>query len=420
MSERFDVIVMGGGMVGAAIACGLGQAGFKVAVIEAQTVPVYDANAFPDIRVSAISYASEQILVKLGAWRHIPFERKHIYRRLAVNEMPEKQGLAAKLPDISTWARTEFDAAEIDKTHLGHIIENRLIQMGLLKALESFESVKLFSPVKAKTLNLVGETKSVELETGQVLEASLVIGADGAQSQVRELAGIGQYRERYTQQAFVATVAYHGPEQDITWQSFRRNGPLAFLPLCSVNGQSYASLVWYGHGAELDRLSALSDQELLQAITRAYPKELPPLQAICQRGRFPLYKSHAHVYCKPGVVLAGDAAHTINPLAGQGVNLGFMDAAVLIETLAQARIEGEPIGDLRVLSRYEKNRRSANQIMMNMMDVFYYGFENKHLPVRVARNLGLGIAQRFGFAKKQVLKYAVGASGAVPKLAKPV
>lgn len=419
MHKQYDVIIMGGGMVGSAIACGLAQAGMSVAVLERQLPKAFEADELPRTRVSAISYASEQILSNLGAWNAIVPERRCIYRRLAVNELPASSGIAAKLPDISKWARTEFNCASIGKEHLGHIIENDNIQLALHARMADWSNIDVLSPVQVACMDLDGERKAITTQCGQSLEAKLVIGADGAQSAVRAEAGIGQFKEQYEQQAFVATLSYEGTQQDITWQSFTKHGPIAFLPLADVGGRHYASLVWYDQQDSIDQLINLSDDELLKHFQHAYPEELPKLLTLEDRARFPLYKSHALNYVKPGIALVGDAAHTINPLAGQGVNLGFMDAAVLIETLLKARLNDEDFASLAVLKRYEKSRRLANQSMMSLMDMFYYGFGNKHIPVRIARNLGLGLAQRMGFAKNKVLEYAIGMAGDLPQLARP-
>lgn len=419
MTSAYDVIIIGAGMVGATIACGLAPTKLKIAIVDPVAPPDYVEGEQPHIRVSALSYASEQILRNVGAWKFLEKMRICPYRHLAVNELPANEGIAANLPDISAWARTRFSAEDIGQEHLGHIAENDLIQLSLHQAMSEHENIVLRCPSRVTSMALEGDEKKVSLEGGEVLSAPLVIGADGARSQVRAEANIGQYKEQYEQHAFVATVSYQGEQQDITWQSFSGHGPLAFLPLADVGDTHYASLVWYDYAGSIDRLTGMSNIELQEAIQTAYPAALPELVAVHDRARFPLFKSHANQYVKPGLALVGDAAHTINPLAGQGVNLGLMDAAVLVETISKALVNGENYHAIELLRRYEKKRRLANSSMMSIMDVFYYGFENKHLPVRVARNLGLGIAHRFGFAKNKVMKYATGVSGDLPRLAKP-
>lgn len=421
MNSDFDVVIVGAGMVGATIACGLARSNLKVAVIDHQKAKAYIENERPHIRVSAISFASEQVLKHVGAWNYISSKRNCPYRRLAVNEMPAKEGLAAKLPDISNWARTEFNAEDISQTHLGHIVENDIVHLALheqMANLEESTSLSIFCPDDVVTMNLQGEKKKIVLSKRGEISARLVIGAEGAQSQVRIQAGIGQTREQYEQQAFVCTVRYRGVQEDITWQSFTPHGPIAFLPLSDVGDNHYASLVWYDEPERIEDLKTLSDEDLLNHFQSEYQDSLPPLLSIEERASFPLFRSHALSYIKQGIVLAGDAAHTINPLAGQGVNLGILDAAALIEVLIQANMNNEDIASETVLKRYQKARRTENQIMMSAMDAFYYGFSNEVLPLRILRNIGLGLANNAGFAKNNVMKYAIGAAGDLPKLAK--
>jgi len=424
MSDTFDVLIVGAGMVGATIACGLARSGLKIGIIDQQLPPEYIEGEAPHIRVSALSFASEQVLRHVGAWPHIMNKRNCPYLRLAVNERPSKQGLSAWLPDISAWARTEFNAQDIGQSHLGHIIENDIVQLALHETMAELAQITLFCPDHIINMNLEEEEKQLELAQHGKLSAKLVIGAEGAQSQVREQANLGQFREQYEQQAFVCTVEYQGQQEDITWQSFTAHGPMAFLPLADSGSEGkqkhYASLVWYDHPEQVKKLKNMSDTELLTHLQNSYPEELPTLIALVARASFPLFKSHALAYVKEGIAIAGDAAHTINPLAGQGVNLGFLDAAVLIEVIAQAVMNNENFASKTVLDEYQKRRRLENQTMMSLMDAFYYGFSNDTLPLRVVRNIGLGLANHAGMAKNKVVKYAIGASGNLPKLAKPI
>jgi len=418
MSSVFDVMIVGAGMVGSTIACGLARSNLKVGIIDSQEPKPFITNAAPHIRVSAISFASEQVLRHVGAWQHIASKRMCPYRRLAVNEMPAQKGISALLPDISSWARTEFNAQDISQDHLGHIVENDILQLALHETMQSFESLTVFCPDKIVSMDLQSEIKHITLEGAGEISAKLVIGADGAQSQVRTLANLGQFKEQYEQQAFVCTVEYQGAQDDITWESFTPHGPLAFLPLPDVQGKHYASLVWYDFPEQIKRLQKMDYDTLLIALKDNYPSELPPLINIVEAASFPLTKSHALSYVKQGIAVVGDAAHTINPLAGQGVNLGFLDAAVLIEVLAKADVNGHDFSSLKILEDYQQRRRSENQAMMGIMDAFYYGFCNDQLPLRVLRNIALGVANHVGLAKNNVMKYAIGTSGKLPKLAR--
>jgi 2-octaprenyl-3-methyl-6-methoxy-1,4-benzoquinol hydroxylase len=203
-------------------------------------------------------------------------------------------------------------------------------------------------------------------------------------------------------------------QQDITWQRFRPSGPQAFLPLVG----SYGSLVWYNSPAEVARLKSLSDDVLLEQLLVAFPSCLGKIKRILQRGSFPLKRQHALDYVKQGVALIGDSAHTINPLAGQGVNIGLLDAAALAEVIVDAHSAGRDFASLSVLKQYEKRRKMDNLLMMTAMDAFYRVFSNDFRPVKLLRNLGLGLADKFGPAKHRIIRHAMGLEGNLPRLAR--
>lgn len=415
---QFDVIIVGAGMVGASLAIGLAQQNLKVGLLDRTLPKPLEQDEPPRIRVSAVHLASEQLLRNLGAWQYIAEQRTFPYEYLAVNEQPAKQGIVAKLPDISSWATTRFEAQELGRKHLGHIVENDVIQLGLIKRVKELPNITLLHGIELKQSAVTAGQRSLYLDDGRTLLAPVMIGADGAQSQVRKLAGIGQYAESYAQHAMVLTVRYKGAVQKGTWQAFRPEGPLAFLPLPSIAGQNYGSLVWYDAADTIKQLKSLSLPELRLKAIESFPSQLPSIEEVLQCASFPLVKSHARTYSAERVILAGDAAHTINPLAGQGVNLGFMDAAALIERMGKANLEGKDLGAPELAKAYEKQRRKANQMMMSGMDAFYYGFSNQSAPLQVIRNIGLGIANRSGPLKQKVVEYATGLQGDIPRLAR--
>ena len=417
-SLHFDVVIVGAGMVGGAIACGLAQQNFRVALIDKALPKPVSNDEPPRIRVSALNLASEQLLRNLGAWNYIAAQRAFPYQYLAVHERHAKTGLVSKLPDISRWATTRFEAAELGRDHLGHIVENDVIQGGLLQRVNDLSQISLFTGTSLASMSGSANARALTLSSGETLTTGLVIGADGAQSQIRQLAGIGQYAEAYEQHAMVVSIRYKGAMQTGTWQSFRPEGPLAFLPLSPVAGANYGSLVWYDSADTIAALKQLTEAQLKQKIKANYPDALPEIEEIIQVASFPLVKSHAQQYWSDGVVLAGDAAHTINPLAGQGVNLGFMDAAVLIEKLGKAQLEGVSLSDPSVARDYESVRRKYNQLMMSAMDAFYLGFSSRSTPLQVIRNIGLGLANRSGPIKRKVVEYATGLQGEIPRLAR--
>ncbi|MCP5205601.1 MAG: FAD-dependent monooxygenase [Hahellaceae bacterium] len=401
-----DICIVGAGMVGSAVACGLANLGYRVTVIDQAAPPAYAPQSPPDIRVSALSYASECFLKDIGAWKHTQAMRSCPYRQLAVWEK-----LASPLsgaPLQSRLNKTQFDAQQVKLPYLGHIVENNVTQLALHQTMATKSSLQTVFGRRVKLLRVDNEYAVLTLDNGQCVRARLVVGADGAQSRVRELACIGLNSDQYEQQAMVITVSHASPQQEITWQAFTSTGPLAYLPLPAVDGQNYGSLVWYNLPENINKLMQLDDQSLMASIHKEFPSELPALQSIVSKGRFPLVKRHAQQYTTERVVLVGDAAHTINPLAGQGVNLGFKDAAALIAQLSLARASSEDPGKLSLLKKYEAMRRPANSQMMLLMDMFYHTFSNDIAPLKAVRNLGLHFANHAPWAKTKVLKYAIG------------
>ncbi len=400
MSENFDVIIVGGGMVGAAIACGLGHSALRIAVVEQQTPELFDEEQPHDLRVSALSIATQNILEGLGAWTGVASKRICPFRRMRVWE---------------TAGDTEFNSKDIGCSELGYIVENRVTQLALWERMREFDNIELFCPESITRIDYQSNAPSqVQLENGRVLQARLLVAADGGNSKVRQAASIGVTSWDYGQHALVIYVKTAYEQQDITWQRFVPTGPQAFLPLSG----SFASLVWYNLPDEVKRLKALSNEALLNELINTFPDCLGKIESILGVASFPLKRLHAQRYVKPGVVLAGDAAHIINPLAGQGVNIGFLDAAALIEVLLEAVRQGQDIADLKVLQRYESLRRKDNLTMMSVMDLFYRVFSNNKLPIRFFRNMGLGLAERIKPAKIKVMKMAMGLEGHLPKLAR--
>lgn len=417
MTQAFDIVIVGAGMVGAALATGLGREGFSVAMVDRAPAPTFDPEAAPDIRVSALSAGSERYLRSLGAWDHILSMRVTPYRRLAVWDAT-RHPLSKVLPRAST--QVEFNAAGLNTSHLGHIVENSVTQQGLWHAAEAESSVTIFAGNGVSSIAQTAELATVTLENNQQLTTALVIGADGGQSRVRDMAGIGVTRNQYGQQAMVVSVRYQGPVEDITWQGFYPSGPRAFLPLYSAGfdypGESRASLVWYDSPEEIARLKSLSNEALMTEIQLGFPAELPHLTHVEDRASFPIARQHAKRYSAGRIVLTGDAAHTINPLAGQGVNLGFQDAQCLQSILKEARRAGEDLAKPSRLASYEQQRRPANRRMMFAMDAFYHLFSNRVPPLHLLRNLGLGTVRALPFARNQVARYAMGIDDELPAI----
>ncbi|MBP53459.1 MAG: ubiquinone biosynthesis protein UbiH [Marinobacter sp.] len=414
MTQAFDIVIVGAGMVGAALATGLGRSGFRVALVDRGSAPELDPSLPPDIRVSALSAGSERYLNDLDVWPGMLAMRATPYARLAVwdeTRHPLSNLLPRKVADVV------FDASTLSARHLGHIVENRITQQALWNSAASLPSVSMFPDNAVSHLESGNNHAAVTLEDGTELECQLVVGADGAASGVRELAGIGVTRDQYQQQAMVISVRYQGAVEDITWQGFYPSGPRAFLPLHSAgNGESWASLVWYDSPEQLAHLKSLDNRALMAEIQNAFPPELPLLTHIEAKASFPIARQHAKTYVNNRVVLVGDAAHTINPLAGQGVNLGFQDARCLQTVIREAKRAGCDLADPAWLTKYEQQRRPANRRMMMAMDVFYHLFSNRTPPLHLLRNLGLGAAKAMPFARNRVAKYAMGIDDELPPL----
>ncbi|MEJ2479555.1 MAG: UbiH/UbiF/VisC/COQ6 family ubiquinone biosynthesis hydroxylase [Acidihalobacter sp.] len=397
--REFDVIVVGGGMVGAALAAALGQAGRSVAVVEARLPPAFRADDDYDLRVSAINRASQHLLERLGVWPGIVERRASAYRRMRVW-------------DARSAGEIEFDAVELGEPDLGHIVENRVIQEALLERLEQLDTVRLFAPFGVETLEVGPQYARVGLSDGGELQGRLVVGADGARSRIRELAGMQRSERHYGQTAIVATVATEAPHESTAWQRFLPTGPLAFLPL----GDGRSSIVWSATTAEAERLLGLDDADFRRELACAADLRLGCITACSPRAGFPLIGGQAYPYVQARVALIGDAAHSIHPLAGQGVNLGFMDAAELAGVLgASVRDPGSMV----VLRRYERARRGENEAVMRLMEGFRLLFGSQLPLLPWLRGRGMRLAGAVEPFKRQLMLHALGAGGRRPELATP-
>ncbi|RPH30500.1 2-octaprenyl-3-methyl-6-methoxy-1,4-benzoquinol hydroxylase [Buttiauxella warmboldiae] len=389
LNHSIEVAIVGGGMVGAAAALGLAQNGFQVALIEHQVPPAFDPASQPDVRISAISSASVGLLKSLGVWDAVRTRRCHAYRQLETWEWES--------------ARVSFKAQELGLPELGYMVENPVLQLALWQALQAHPNVTLLCPAQIASLHHDKDRWTLQFADEQTLTVPMVIGADGANSQVRRWAGMGIHAWQYRQSCMLITVQCAQAPGDSTWQHFTPSGPHAFLPLFD----NWASLVWYDSPARIRQLQNMSMPQLQKAIADSFPERLGQVTPVA-RGAFPLTRRHALQYTQQGLALIGDAAHTIHPLAGQGVNLGYRDVEALLEVMINARSYGENWADARVLKRYQTRRQADNFLMQSGMDLFYAGFSNSLGPLRVIRNLGLMAAERGGVLKRQALKYALG------------
>ncbi|WP_372878039.1 UbiH/UbiF/VisC/COQ6 family ubiquinone biosynthesis hydroxylase [Pseudomonas sp.] len=375
-------------MVGAAQAAALGQAGFRVALIEVRQPPPFDPAAEVDLRVSAISGGSQQFLASIKAWDAIARQRISAYESMQVWEQTGAGELS-------------FSAADSGLASLGHIVENSLIIDALWQQLDT---VEVICPARIAGLNLEESSAEIKLEEGRVLTSQLVIAADGGNSVTRELAGIGCYGWSYQQRGIVAHVQTQQPHQATAWQRFLPTGPLALLPL--ADGR--CSIVWSASDALATELLDLDDAAFGQRLTEALEGRLGEVSVTSQRAAFPLRMQQAEAYCAPRLALVGDAAHVIHPLAGQGVNLGFGDAAHLLEVLQQTRQAGRDLGEHRRLRRYERARKAEDALMATATDGLNRLYASDNPLIQLGRRQGSRLVNLLTPLKSALIQQAAG------------
>jgi len=386
--KHYDVIVNGGGMVGATLACLLAKAGRKVAVIEAFKAKPFSPEDEYDLRVSAISRASQNAFVEAGVWDDI----------LAMRASPYE---AMDVWDAAGDGNVRFDAAELGEPDLGHIIENRIIQLALTEQMAQSQNITLFLPNSFHSFEQSDEKISVTLEDNTELSAQLLVGADGANSKVRNLAGIDFERDDYAQSGLVAVVKTQESHQFTAWQRFQPSGPLAFLPLADGS----CSIVWTLPSDRADYYLSRSKADFKEALAEALDHKLGKITKVSKRAAFPLKGSQAESYIDDRIALVGDAAHTIHPLAGQGVNLGIKDALELAQQISLAKGD---LGSHKLLRRYERARRGDNVLTMRAMEGFRLLFGHSASPVKSLRNMGMNLFNQMPVVKNEVIKKAMG------------
>ena len=393
--KRHDVVVVGGGVAGAATALALLRQGFDVALIEKGKAPAPWSAAHYDARVYAIAPGSARFLERLGAWSRIAAQRVSAYTRMQVWESAPVQGLA-------------FDAAELAVPELGWIVEDSLLRATLWDALAGVTVMSGVQVVSLRQPGASGGPVTLQLDSrfrgNDSIEAELVVAAEGADSPLREWAGIDVGGWHYPQRSIVANVTTEKPHRGIAYQRFMPDGPLAFLPL--ADGRS--SIVWSTGTAEAGELMALDDAGFSERLGEAFQHALGAITAVDPRFAFPLRLQHARQYVAPGVALVGDAAHVIHPMAGQGLNLGLADVEALVAVVGDARQQGKPIGSLRVLQRYERARKADNVEALALVDGLHRLFRLRAPELGGLRELGMSLVGRAGPVKAALAKRAMG------------
>lgn len=398
MTQTFDIVIVGAGLVGASLACAIAQENnaqdLRIALIEAGGDAQHFEGEHFDPRVVALTQASQNLLAKIGIWSEVLQTRACAYRDMHVWD---GEGTA----DI------HFNCAEVRESHLGHIVENSVIVTALRKKIAEHSNITLIQP--AKIVNLVRDAKvQIELDNGELITANLLIAADGAQSKVRELAAFETREWDYGHKAIVTTVQTELPHQATAWQRFMRTGPLAFLPLSTISQKHFCSIVWSAETELADELMQLNDAEFCARLGFAFEHKLGKIIHAAERFAIPLRQRHAKNYIQPNVVLVGDAAHNIHPLAGQGVNLGLLDVVALAQEIERALNRKIPLSDFSILRRYQRQRLAGNLVMMSAMEAFKRLFGSESLMLTWLRNSGMRQLNSLTELKKIIVKAAMG------------
>jgi len=405
-SLHYDLVIIGAGMVGSAMACALASdsrsKNIRIAVIEAGGPPRLPPEGQFDPRVVALTHASKKLLDSIRVWDTISLQRACPYTDMHVW-------------DADGTGNIHFDCRDVQRSELGHIVENSLITSTLLQKLAHLQQVDLLQPACLESLERDAKNGSpvLQLEDGRQVHASLVIAADGAHSKLRQLADFRTREWDYDHQAIVTTVKTEKPHQHTAWQRFMGSGPLAFLPLEDEwqdynSGAHNSSIVWSCKPELAAELMALDDAEFAVRLGQAFEYKLGEIESVAQRYSFPLRQRHAIDYIKPGVVLIGDAAHTVHPLAGQGVNLGLLDVCALRDEIFRACERDLPLTEQSILRRYQRSRKTHNLAVMGLMEGFKRLFGANNITLRWARNEGMRQLNNLSNLKSEVIKQAMG------------
>lgn len=400
MIKNVDLVIVGGGMVGLSLALALKETDIRIAIIESQNAaPITDE---PASRVSALSRSSQRVLHNLGVWQGICSHRCTPYQAMQVWEK-------------DSFSKIEFLAEELFEPNLGYIVENQIIQHHLLEEVKKQPNVTLFMPNKCTHLALGEREAWVTLDNGQNLTSKLVVAADGAHSWVRQKLTFPVTEWDYDHTAIVANVEMSEPHNNVARQVFTEFGPLAFLPLAQPN---QCSIVWSQQSDRSDQLLAMTDEEFCKQLVVDFDMRLGTVHSISERTGIPLKMRYARDFARERVALVGDAAHTVHPLAGQGVNLGLLDAISLAQELEKLWNHGKDIGDYSNLRHFERWRKAEAVKMIASMQAFKELFEGNDPFKKLIRGMGMNLTSALPGVKNEVMRHALGLKGDLPVLAK--
>lgn len=387
MKQHYDILIVGAGMVGLATALALSNHSLKIGVIEGKMPDFYTKLTDYDLRVIAINQASIEFFEHLDVWKTIAKQR------------------ISPFNDMFVWANNShlhFNAQEIGQPELGFIVENRVIRQTLWQKAEDCDNIDLLCPLQLQTVSI---DQQVTVNTKQhCITSQLIIGADGANSWLRQHLDFAIKTQDYGHHALVTIVKTEKPHQKTAWQHFLPSGPLAFLPL---DDPHYCSIVWSSTAKQITELKALEVNDFNQQLASAFNNKLGKCDVQATPVSFPLQRQHLTHYVATHVAFVGDAAHRIHPLAGQGANLGFMDAKCLAHTIGQALNKQHNFSTLSILRRYQRERKYYNQKMSLMMDFIKHTFGEQPAAISTLRNMSMDKIEQTSWLKQWFAKQAV-------------
>ncbi|MGE3475513.1 MAG: UbiH/UbiF/VisC/COQ6 family ubiquinone biosynthesis hydroxylase [Rhodospirillaceae bacterium] len=400
--EHVDVAIVGAGLVGGTLGCALASHGVKTVLVDQFDPGAMTEGRF-DGRASAVAAGGQRLLSAIGVWPHLTGHSEPI-REIRVSD--------GDAPLFLHYAYTD-----VGDEFLGNMAENRHLRMATFARMKELEStLRLIAPAGISHMSESSDAATLHLSDGREIRASLVVTAEGRQSKLREAAGIKLTGWSYSQVAIVATIGHEKPHNGIAHERFLPAGPFAILPLPDDAGVHRSSLVWTERAGSVSAYLALNDAHFLAEIDERVGGFLGRLSLIGPRFSYPLSLQFAHTYTKGRLVLVGDAAHGIHPIAGQGVNLGYRDVAALTEAIVDARRLGLDIANPDVLGRYERWRRADNMMMAGVTDVLTRLFSNDVAPIKAARDVGLAFVNRIPPLKRAFMRHAMGTTGDLPRL----
>jgi 2-octaprenylphenol hydroxylase len=397
MPVSHDIVIIGAGMVGLTVAKLLSELPISIGIVETHNIPEWKSEHY-SARVSALSLASQEVLKRSGVWSDILSDRTSPFTNMSVWE-----------EGIDSPESLHFSAAEIDVDTLGSIVENELIRNKLHAALHRDSSkakIHFYMPDSIESLAISEASAQVQLGSGSSLSCKLLIAVDGAHSVTRRLLNLPEASRSYAQYGVVAQLETEKPHLQTAYQRFYVQEVMGLLPL--ANGNS--SMVWSCSQSKAEALLKLSKSELSERVEEFCQQSLGKMQIVDKAQQFPLQLLHSRQYVSNRVVLCGDAAHAVHPLAGQGVNLGMLDAMVLAEVLTNGWTKNYDLGDLSLLREYERSRKSNNVRMMSVLDVLFRLFQSNDPGLIQLRRFGMGIVDKARPVKKILIQQALGLS----------